>query len=145
MLRTPSGPGIRDDGGVYEGWTVPIDYDPLISKLVAWGSSRAEAIARMRRALQEYRVEGIQTNINFFDEILQQEEFLNGDFDTGFIERWLQQRKPKEAVPQVELDLALLAAAVEYSNRNVDSAKESSTKLSMSPWKNAGRMGVMRK
>src|SRR5215510_3608496 len=66
LLRTPSGPGIRDDGGVYEGWTVPIDYDPLISKLVAWGSTRNEAIDRMRRALQEYQVQGIKTNIAFF-------------------------------------------------------------------------------
>jgi acetyl-CoA carboxylase biotin carboxylase subunit len=145
MLRTPSGPGIRDDGGVYEGWTVPIDYDPLISKLVAWGASREEAIARMRRALQEYRVEGIQTNIAFFDEILQQEEFRKGDFDTGFIDRWVQNRKPRAPMPQAEHDLALLAAAVDYASRNVDSLKESASGPSANPWKSAGRLGVMRK
>src|SRR6058998_2913070 len=61
LLRTPSGPGVRDDSGVYEGWTVPIDYDPLISKLVAWGATRDEAIARMKRALSEYHLEGIRT------------------------------------------------------------------------------------
>src|SRR5213595_2551321 len=88
MLRTPSGPGIRDDGGVYEGWTVPIDYDPLISKLVAWGSTREEAIARMQRGLREYRVEGIRSNLAFFLEITDDPEFRAGDFDTGFIDRW---------------------------------------------------------
>src|SRR5438552_18905739 len=69
-LRTPAGPGIRDDGGVYQGWTVPIDYDPLISKLVAWGATRDEAIGRMKRALGEYHIEGIKTNISFFLEVL---------------------------------------------------------------------------
>jgi acetyl-CoA carboxylase biotin carboxylase subunit len=144
MLRTPSGPGIRDDGGVYEGWTVPIDYDPLISKLAAWGDSRSEAIARMRRALQEYQVEGIQTNIAFFKEILQQEEFLAGDFDTGFIDRWLKQRGTPASVPQVERDLALLAAALDYSGRNTNSATETVNGPALSAWKRAGRLGVMR-
>ena len=70
-LRVPSGPGVRDDGGVYEGWTVPLDYDPLLSKLVVWGSDRAEAMARMRRALGEYEVSGIRTNILFFLRLLE--------------------------------------------------------------------------
>src|SRR5437870_6455810 len=93
MLRTPSGPGIRDDGGVYAGWTVPIDYDPLLSKLVAWGATRDEAIRRMQRALREYHIEGIQTNISFFLAILNDPDFRKGSFDTGFIDRWLQVRK----------------------------------------------------
>src|SRR5437660_7029498 len=60
--QVPSGPGIRLDDGVYEGWTVPNDYDPLLSKLIAWGNSREETIARLRRALEEYTVVGIKTN-----------------------------------------------------------------------------------
>src|SRR6185436_2368016 len=115
LLRTPAGPGIRDDSGVYEGWTVPIDYDPLISKLVAWGPSRDEAIQRMLRALGEYRVEGIQTNLKFFSSVLTDGRFRSGDFDTGFIEAW--QQRPKSTPPPTEMerDLAVIAAALQDS------------------------------
>src|SRR5439155_21302230 len=82
MLRTPSGPGVRDDSGVYEGWTVPIDYDPLISKLAAWGSTRGEAIARMERALREYRIEGIKSKMGFFLQVLSHGAFRKCDLDT---------------------------------------------------------------
>ena len=88
-LRAPAGPGVRDDSGVYEGWEVPIHYDPLISKLVAWGADRAEAIARMRRAVSEYAVLGITTTLPFFDRVLRHPAFVSGDFDTGFVERHL--------------------------------------------------------
>lgn len=85
ILRTPGGSGIRDDGGVYEGWTVPIYYDPLISKLCAYGRTRNEAIQRMLRALQEYTIEGIVTNIPFHRWALKHPRFIAGDLDTGFI------------------------------------------------------------
>ena len=142
ILKTPAGPGIRDDSGVYEGWTVPIEYDPLISKLVAWGPTREEAIQRMLRALAEYRVEGIQTNLGFFQEILNDDDFRKGDFDTGFISRWLQQRPASPPLPQVELDLAVIAAALS------DSAAESSPDGSGNPkssWKIAARLRGMRR
>ncbi|HEY6991921.1 MAG TPA: acetyl-CoA carboxylase biotin carboxylase subunit, partial [Bryobacteraceae bacterium] len=109
-LRTPSGPGIRDDSGVYEGWTVPIDYDPMISKLVAWAPSRTEAIARMQRALREYQVEGIKSNVRFFREILQHKDFLSGDFDTGFIDRWLRDRNSPADGSETDKHLAAIAA-----------------------------------
>jgi acetyl-CoA carboxylase biotin carboxylase subunit len=117
-LRTPSGPGIRDDSGVYEGWTVPIDYDPLISKLVAWGTTRNEAIARMQRALREYRIDGIRSNIDFFGAVLRDPDFQSGTFDTGFIDRFMQtdgmaKRAPDESV----LHLAAIAAASFHSRR----------------------------
>ncbi len=85
ILRTPGGNGIRDDSGVYEGWDVPIYYDPMISKLCAYGRTRDEAIQRMLRALQEYTVEGIVTNIPFHRWALKHPRFLAGDLDTGFI------------------------------------------------------------
>jgi acetyl-CoA carboxylase biotin carboxylase subunit len=85
ILRTPGGNGIRDDSGVYEGWEVPIYYDPMISKLCAYGRTRDEAIQRMLRALQEYTVEGIVTNIPFHRWVLKHPRFLAGDLDTGFI------------------------------------------------------------
>src|SRR5262249_3295670 len=83
FLDTPSGPGGRDDSGVYAGWTVPMEYDPLISKLVTWGATRQEAIARMSRALDEYFVGGIKTNLNLFRNILCFPDFLEGRLDTG--------------------------------------------------------------
>ena len=85
ILRTPGGYGIRDDSGVYEGWDVPIHYDPMISKLCTYGRTRDEAIRRMLRALQEYTIEGIVTNIPFHRWALTHPRFLSGDLDTGFI------------------------------------------------------------
>ena len=110
VLRAPAGPGLRDDSGVYEGGEVPIHYDPLISKLVAWGTDRAEAIARMRRAVSEYAVLGITTTLPFFERVLRHPAFLAGDIDTGFIERHLDQLR---AAPSDEdRDIAVVAAAV---------------------------------
>jgi acetyl-CoA carboxylase biotin carboxylase subunit len=88
-LLTPAGPGIRDESGVYEGWTVPLEYDPLLSKLVAHAGRRPEAIARMERALEEYFVGGIATNLPLFRRILRHPEFVAGKVDTGFLERLL--------------------------------------------------------
>ena len=90
-IETPSGPGVRDDSGVYSGWTVPMEYDPLLSKLVAWAGTREEAIQRMRRALSEYHVSGIKTNLRFFESILNFPDFARGDLDTGLIERLMKQ------------------------------------------------------
>jgi acetyl-CoA carboxylase biotin carboxylase subunit len=142
LLRTPAGPGIRDDSGVFEGWTVPIDYDPLISKLIAWAPSRSEAIQRMQRALKEYHVEGIQTNLSFFREILNHPEFRNGEFDTGFIERWFKQRPSPAGISQIDADLAAIAAAlfdaVPRSDRDATAAPKSA-------WKTAARLRGMRR
>ena len=88
-LQTPAGPGVRRDSGVYEGWTVPLEYDPLLSKLAVWGTARAEAIARLRRALGEYEVFGIKTNIPFFRRLIEHPDFAAGRLDTGFIDRVL--------------------------------------------------------
>ncbi len=88
-LVNPSGPGVRLDSGVYEGWNVPVDYDPLLAKLVGYGSSRTQAIARLRRALGEYHVAGIQTNLSLFRRILEDEPFQQGELDTGYLDRLL--------------------------------------------------------
>ena len=89
LLQQPSGPGIRLDSGVYQGFTVPLDYDPMLAKLVAWAESRPSAIERMRRALSEYSVEGIRTNIEWFDEILSRSRFLTGRLSTAFLDRFV--------------------------------------------------------
>jgi acetyl-CoA carboxylase biotin carboxylase subunit len=86
-LRTPAGPGVRDDGGAYEGATISPFYDPLVSKLSVWAPTRAEAAARMRRALGEYVVAGIRTNLAFHERLFRHPEFVAGRYDTGFIER----------------------------------------------------------
>jgi acetyl-CoA carboxylase, biotin carboxylase subunit len=110
-LRAPAGPGLRDDSGVYEGGEVPIHYDPLISKLVAWGADRAEAIARMRRAVAEYAVLGITTTLPFFDRVLRHPAFVAGDVDTGFIER---HRSELFSPPADDVrEMAVIAAAVD--------------------------------
>ena len=141
MLQTPSGPGIRDDSGVYEGWTVPIDYDPLISKLVAWGPTRRDAVDRMLRALREYRVEGIQTNLSFFMEVLNDSDFQNGRFDTGFIEKWMKTRIAPAPPTQVERDLAVLCAILAETEKTTSSVKTSETDgtAAVSLWKTTGR------
>ena len=87
MLLQPSGPGIRRDSGMYEGWSVPIDYDPLLAKLIGYGSDREQAIMRLERALSEYFVAGIKTNISLFKRILRDADFRAGKLDTGYLDR----------------------------------------------------------
>jgi acetyl-CoA carboxylase biotin carboxylase subunit len=140
LLRTPSGPGVRDDSGVYEGWTVPVDYDPLISKLVTWAPTRSETIDRMQRALTEYHVLGIRTNLAFFREVLDLPEFRAGDFDTSFIDRWLAARPLKSAPGPLEQDLALMAALLFTALKTPDATPATGR----SQWKIAGRQQALR-
>jgi acetyl-CoA carboxylase biotin carboxylase subunit len=86
-LREPQGPGVRVDSGVYEGWEVPIHYDPMLSKLCTWGPDRATVLARMRRAVSEYRVDGPATNLAWLSRVLDHPEMVSGDYDTGFVGR----------------------------------------------------------
>ena len=101
MLIAPSGPGIRRDSGMYEGWKVPMDYDPLLAKLIGYGESREQAIARLERALYEYFVGGIKTNLSLFRRILQDADFRAGKLDTGFLDRLLSKPAPP---PALEID-----------------------------------------
>jgi acetyl-CoA carboxylase biotin carboxylase subunit len=111
-LRAPSGPGIRDDGGATAGWTVPTYYDPLVSKVIAWGSDRPGAVARMVRALGEYDLRGIKTTIGFCRELLMSQGFQAGDFDTTTVDRLLERRR-NDAPQDTELEeLAAIAAAL---------------------------------
>ncbi|MEP7149478.1 MAG: acetyl-CoA carboxylase biotin carboxylase subunit [Acidobacteriota bacterium] len=112
-LRIPHGPGVRDDGGVYEGAEVSIHYDPMISKFAVFGRDRHEAIDRMRRALFEYEITGIKTTLPFFREVMDNEEFRSGELDTGFISRFMQRRRDKATLPEeVPTDIAIIAAAI---------------------------------
>jgi acetyl-CoA carboxylase biotin carboxylase subunit len=111
-LIRPSGPGIREDSGVYEGWTVPLDYDPMLSKLIAFAPDRRMAIARMRRALDEYFIGGIKSNLPLFRRILDHPDFQEARIDTGFLDRLLAS-KPAEIRPEDSLEkLAAVSAAL---------------------------------
>jgi acetyl-CoA carboxylase biotin carboxylase subunit len=113
-LRVPSGPGIRDDSGAESGSEVPIFYDPLISKLIAWGEDRPQAIARMRRALYEYEVVGIRTTVPFFRWIVAQSDFEAARFDTTYLDRLLKARQGEPFMPAGDADeeVAAIAAAL---------------------------------
>ncbi|MCY7348295.1 MAG: acetyl-CoA carboxylase biotin carboxylase subunit [Pyrinomonadaceae bacterium] len=135
-LRVPQGNGVRDDGGVYEGAEVSIYYDPMISKLAVFGKTRAEAIDRLRRALWEYEVGGIKTTLPFFREIVEDEEFIAGNLDTGFIMSF-NERKKKREVDETTRDLAIIAAALANSGKQktvVNAAEQTASR-----WAIAGR------
>src|SRR5437763_6151639 len=112
-LELPQGPGVRNDNGVYAGYTVPVYYDPMLSKLICHAGTRADAIDRMLRALQEYRVDGIRTTITFFTFLIIHPDFRTANFDSGFINRVLPQldleHRPAEDATR---DAALVAAAI---------------------------------
>jgi acetyl-CoA carboxylase biotin carboxylase subunit len=111
-LRAPSGPGVRDDGGVYEGWLVPTAYDPLVSKVVAWGPDRAGAIARMVRALSEYDIRGISTTIRFCRALVASPAFAAGAFDTTTVDRLLEENGSMQARGGDLEEIAAMAAAL---------------------------------
>ena len=132
-LRVPQGPGVRDDGGVYEGAEVSIYYDPMISKFAVYGKDREEAIDRMRRALMEYEVGGIKTTLPFFREIMDDPEFVEGKLDTGFISRF-NERKSSVEPDEVTRDMAIIAAALKYYRSKHSSTPVSTQQIKLSPW-----------
>jgi acetyl-CoA carboxylase, biotin carboxylase subunit len=122
LLQEPSGPGIRHDSGIYENWTVPIDYDPLLAKLVGYGTDRPQAIARLARALGEYFVGGIKTNLSLFTRILGHPDFCAGNLDTGFLDRLL-----KSDAVELKIDHAEVAAIAAGLFAALDSASASAS------------------
>jgi acetyl-CoA carboxylase biotin carboxylase subunit len=142
-LREPSGPGIRIDSGVASLSEVSIHYDPMIAKLAVWGRTRAEAIERLRRALDEYQVSGITTTLPFFREVATDEEFVAGRLDTGFIARFNQRRKAV-VPPEKHFDLAMIAAAIHYARHQQPVFIQSGTRVSDGRWKMAGRAAGLR-
>jgi acetyl-CoA carboxylase biotin carboxylase subunit len=111
LLLEPSGPGIRQDSGMYEGWKVPLDYDPLLAKLIGYGTDREQAISRLRRALSEYFVGGIKTNLSLFRRILGDADFLSAKLDTGFLDRMLKRTEDKP-VDSRPAEVVAIAAGV---------------------------------
>ncbi|MEI9935875.1 MAG: biotin carboxylase N-terminal domain-containing protein [Pseudomonadota bacterium] len=121
LLRPASGPGVRDDSGIFQGALVGSNYDPLLSKLSVWGEDRSQALSRMRRALGEYAIGGIRTNLAFLARVLSHPDFATGNYDTGFIEENLAELL---AQPKIDADTRwLLAAAAAAAARVLDDAK----------------------
>ncbi|PYQ01176.1 MAG: acetyl-CoA carboxylase biotin carboxylase subunit [Acidobacteria bacterium] len=136
-LRVPGGPGIRDDSGVEEGDEVPSHYDPLVSKLVAWGEDRPAAIARLRRAVREYQVLGIKTTLPFFERVLRHPDFVAGAIDTSFVERL--GRDPHAAAERPRRVAVVAAAIRAYQQRRaVKSAAGAAPAPSV--WRHEGRI-----
>ena len=125
-ISEPLGLGVRTDGYVYEGYEIPIYYDPLISKLIVWGGTRDEAIRRMRRALYEYKITGVKTSIKYLERIMNNSEFIEGNYDTHFIEKNQEQLLSKDNCNNCD-DIVLIAAYIDYMakiNRVQENHKE---------------------
>ena len=140
-LRVPQGPGVRDDGGVYEGSEVSIYYDPMISKFAVWGRDRTEAIDRMRRALDEYEIAGIKTTLPFFREVIRDDVFIAGELDTGFIGEF-EKRRSTSRVERNEKELAVLAAALFSNDKNRSTVTTQGPEPSK--WQKAARLAALR-
>lgn len=137
-LRVPGGPGIRDDTGVYAGYEVPVYYDPLISKLVVWGSTRHEAVKRMERALKEYVVKGIRTTIPFHLRVMKNEKFIGGNFNTNFIDQEFFVQEHYRIHPYEKIAI-LMAAVNSFSNNENKGKIYNQRESSVSHWKLLGR------
>jgi acetyl-CoA carboxylase biotin carboxylase subunit len=139
LLLDPAGPGIRLDSGVYEGWTVPIDYDPLLAKLIGYGTDRPQAISRLARALDEYFVGGIKTNLPLLRRILSQPDFQAGKVDTGYLDRL---RKAETAEVKHDENVAAIAAGLfailERPSTGANDGQGAST------WKKVARLDALR-
>jgi acetyl-CoA carboxylase biotin carboxylase subunit len=139
--HAPTGPGIRLDQGVYEGYTVPMEYDPLLSKLIAWGNSREETIARLRRALEEYTITGIRTNVSLFRRILSEPEFLQGEIHTNWLDELLARpRSPAASLRPGTEEAAVIAAALWHITQ-ADGSSQGNAQAQTAPsrWKLQGR------
>jgi acetyl-CoA carboxylase, biotin carboxylase subunit len=146
--RAPAGPGIRLDDGVYGGWTVPNEYDPMLGKLIAWGGDRAEAIARLQGALAEFYASGIKTNAGLFRRILATRDFRTGDIYTRWLDAFLS--KPQQITNLAadgmetishERDAAAIAASLWHMARGADSVDKKSTLSPVeSRWRLEGRL-----
>jgi acetyl-CoA carboxylase biotin carboxylase subunit len=138
----PGGPGIREDCAVFAGWTVPLDYDPMLSKLVVFAPTREMAIDRMLRALDEYVIGGIKTNIGLFRRILTDVDFRAARIDTGYLERLLA-AGPTSIVEAVPEDVVALAAALFVASARRDTVVVADA-AAESRWAEAGRREGLR-
>jgi len=143
QLIQPAGPGIREDCAIYPGWRVPLDYDPMLSKLIAFAPTREAAIDRMLRALDEYVIGGIATNISFFRDILTDEDFRAARMDTSFLDRLLAKPKPPASTDATTESIASLAAAI-FEAATAPQPVAHNTPAPSGAWKSAARSEALR-
>ncbi|MFW5966209.1 MAG: acetyl-CoA carboxylase biotin carboxylase subunit, partial [Persicimonas sp.] len=146
----PDGPGVREDAGVYSGGEVPVHYDPMISKLCVWAEDRQAAIERMRRALAEYTISGIITNIAFHEEVLEHPDFVDGTYDTEFVPELMTDRQKPEPKYGDIAELAAVLAAHRRDEEIAEAGGESSQadrrgEKAGSRWKQYGRFAALRR
>jgi acetyl-CoA carboxylase biotin carboxylase subunit len=139
-LDRPAGPGIRLDSGVYPGWVVPMEYDPLLAKLAVWAGSREDAIRRMRRALEEYFIAGIKTNVSFFRHILDDPVFQAGELSTAFLDGFFARRHADEHTAMHDVIAAVVAA--HFGRRTAPPRPEAAAPASR--WRTANSGGLFR-
>ncbi|MGE5647300.1 MAG: acetyl/propionyl/methylcrotonyl-CoA carboxylase subunit alpha [Acidobacteriota bacterium] len=140
LLNRPAGPGVRLDAGIYLGWTVPVDYDPLLAKLAVWAGTRPEAVSRMLRALDEYAVDGIKTTIGFYRQVLAGEAYRNAELHTGFIDEFLERNGAPGGGLDAEAEaVAALVAAVHAKKHGAAPAATQA----QSRWLAAGRQRLL--
>jgi acetyl-CoA carboxylase, biotin carboxylase subunit len=149
-LLEPAGPGIRIDSGIYEGWSVPMDYDPLLAKLIGHGESRDQAIGRLSRAMSEYFVGGIKTNLGLFRRVLADSDFRAAKFDTGFLDRMSRQTETPASETETE-EVAVIAAGMfaalggaSLETQTTADDLPSGTVKPASNWQHAGRNEALR-
>jgi acetyl-CoA carboxylase biotin carboxylase subunit len=137
--------GVRLDGYVFEGYEIPIYYDPMLAKLITWGLTRDDAIQRMNRALREYKITGVKTSISFLEKIMTTDDFVKGKYDTGFIEKNTDHLFIKPDCDVECQDIALVVAYVDYLNKIKHHKPSVSQKNGETAWKKFGRkQGVNR-
>ncbi|HYA17592.1 MAG TPA: acetyl-CoA carboxylase biotin carboxylase subunit, partial [Bryobacteraceae bacterium] len=137
QLLEPSGPGVRLDSGIYSGFTVPLEYDPMLSKLIVWSGTREHAIHKMQRALGEYHVGGIKTSIPLFNLILNDPGFRSGDIHTNYLDQLL---KTLDLKPKPDPELEAIAKQIPLKTKPAEAAPVAT----QSNWKTAGRQRLMR-
>lgn len=138
-ITEPLGLGVRHDGYVYEGYEIPMYYDPLISKLIVWANSREEAISRLQRALYNYKITGVKTSIKFLARILDCPDFIEGKYNTDFIEKNYDFLMAKGSKSERFEDVAIIAAFVDYIDKVADLQPEKPSTSLGNNWKDFGR------
>jgi acetyl-CoA carboxylase biotin carboxylase subunit len=138
-ITVPLGLGVRYDGYVYEGYEIPMYYDPMISKLISWGKTREESIARMKRALYEYKITGVKTNIKFLEKIMDVPDFTSGKYNTHFIEENEERLFAKRLCGTECEDMALIACFIDYLDKIERVQPQQFTEDLASTWKDFGR------
>lgn len=139
-ITEPLGLGVRTDGYIYEGYEITVHYDPLISKLIVWAQNREEAVQRMKRALYEYKITGVKTNIQFLERIMNTQDFVEGKYDTHFIANNEEFLMKGENCNQLCEDLAMIMAYVEHQSHVDKRLRFNNSQSGKSNWKEYGRL-----